>query len=92
MDLNHLLVKSKGYDNANKVIGHFPEWEQMKDVARKLSKGMPYVRVDLYLINHKIYFGELTFFHDGGVVALEPKEWEYTFGDWIKLPEINRGI
>ncbi len=87
MDLNHLPVKSKGYANANKVLEPFPEWEQMKEVARKLSQGIPYVRVDLYLINHKIYFGELTFFHDGGAVALEPKECEYTFGSWIELPE-----
>lgn len=86
-DLNHLPVKSKGYENANKVIAPFPEWEQMKEVARKLSKGMPYVRVDLYLINHRIYFGELTFFHDGGAVALDPNEWEKTFGSWIELPE-----
>lgn len=89
MDLNHLSVKSKGYENANKVIAQFPEWEQMKDVAKKLSKGMPYVRVDLYLINHKIYFGELTFFHDGGAVTLEPEEWENTFGGWINLPKIT---
>ena len=89
MDLHHLPIKSKGYENANKVIEPFPEWEQMKDVAKKLSKGMPYVRVDLYLINHKIYFGELTFFHDGGAVALVPQEWEVTFGSWIKLPEKN---
>ena len=87
MDLNHLPVKSKGYENANTIITPFPEWEEMKDIARRLSEGMPYVRVDLYLVNHKIYFGELTFFHDGGAVALEPKEWEYTFGNWIKLPE-----
>lgn len=86
MDLNHLPVKSKGYENANKRIEPFPEWEQMKDIARKLSKDLPYVRVDLYLINRRIYFGELTFFHDGGVVALEPMEWEKTFGSWIRLP------
>lgn len=88
MDLNHLPIKSKGYENANKTIQPFPEWEQMKDVARKLSKGIPYVRVDLYLINHQIYFGELTFFHDGGAVALEPEEWENIFGNWIELPHI----
>ena len=87
MDLNHLPVKSKGYENANAIIAPFPEWEEMKEVARKLSEGIPYVRVDLYLVNHKIYFGELTFFHDGGAVALEPKEWEYTFGGWIELPK-----
>lgn len=86
MELNHLPIKSKGYENANTVITPFPEWEQMKDVAKKLSKGIPYVRVDLYFINHKIYFGELTFFHDGGAVALEPKDWELTFGSWMNLP------
>lgn len=87
MDLQHLPIKSKGYGNANRVIVPFPEWEQMKKIARDLSEGMPYVRVDLYLINHQIYFGELTFFHDGGVVALEPQKWEYIFGSWIELPE-----
>ena len=86
MELNHLPVKSKGYENANKVIKPFPQWEEMKEVAKKLSQGMPYVRVDLYLINNRIYFGELTFFHDGGAVALQPEVWERTFGDWIVLP------
>lgn len=87
MDLNHLPIHSKGIPNANKEIPMFPEWEEMKETARKLSQGFPHVRVDLYLINHKVYFGELTFFHDGGVVALEPEEWEYTLGSWIELPE-----
>lgn len=87
MELNHMPVKSKGYENANKVIKPFPQWEEMKEVAKKLSQGMPYVRVDLYLINNRIYFGELTFFHDGGAVALQPKIWERTFGDWIVLPQ-----
>jgi len=87
MDLNHLPIHSKGIPNANKEILMFPEWEEMKETARQLSQGFPHIRVDLYLINHKIYFGELTFFHDGGVVALEPKEWEYTLGNWINLPK-----
>lgn len=87
MDLNHLPIKSHGIPQTNKELKMFPEWEEMKETARKLSQGFPHVRVDLYLINHKVYFGELTFFHDGGVVALEPEEWEYTLGSWIKLPE-----
>ena len=77
--------KSHGYDCTNKVFPSFPQWEEMKEVARKLSKGIPFVRVDLYLINKKIYFGELTFFHDGGSVLIEPFEWERKLGDWIKL-------
>lgn len=87
MELKHLPIKSHGIPQANKELQMFPEWKEMKEVARKLSQGFPHVRVDLYLINHNIYFGELTFFHDGGVVALEPEEWEYTLGSWMVLPE-----
>ena len=73
IELRHLPIQSKGYPNANKKLEMFPEWEDMKQVARTLSKGMPHVRVDLYLINHKVYFGELTFFHDGGMVPIYPE-------------------
>ena len=47
---------------------------------------MPHVTVDLYNINGKVYFGELTFFPWGGMVPFEPEEWDYTFGNWINLP------
>lgn len=36
-------------------------WERMKEVAAKLSKGIPFVRVDLYDVDGKVYFGEMTF-------------------------------
>lgn len=87
MDLHHLPIQSKGYPNANKKIEKFPEWDDMKEVARELSKGFPHIRVDLYLINHKIYFGELTFFHDGGMVPIYPEEWDYKIGSWLPLPK-----
>ena len=90
MDLNNLPIKSKGYENSNRVIPYIPEFDKMKDVARKLSQGMPYVRVDLYLVDGRIYFGELIFFHDAGFVALEPKVWEYRIGSWINLEGIQK--
>lgn len=86
IDLNHLPFKSKGYETTNKEFPVFPEFDQMKDVARQLSQGIPFVRVDLYLVDHKIYFGELTFFHDAGFVPLEPEEWDYKLGEMIQLP------
>lgn len=60
-------------------------FEEMKVVAQKLSAGFPHVRVDLYQANGKIYFGELTFYHFGGVVPFEPAEWDMKFGDWLNL-------
>lgn len=89
MDLKHLPFKSKGYENANKDFKSFPEFEDMKKIARKISEGIPYLRVDLYLVDGKIYFGETTFYHDAGFVALEPFEWEQIIGSWIKLDKQN---
>ena len=39
---------------------------EMISIGEKLSKGFPFVRIDLYVINNKIYFGEFTFHHGGG--------------------------
>lgn len=64
-------------------------FEQMKELAAKLSKGLPEVRVDLYEVNGKIYFGEYTFFHHGGFVPFHPDEWDFIFGANIQLPPKN---
>ena len=58
----------------------------MKVLAAKLSQGQPHLRVDFYDINGAIYFGELTFYHWSGTTPFEPEEWDYKFGEWIKLP------
>ena len=63
--------------------------EKMKEVAATLSKGIPHVRVDLYEVNGRVYFGEMTFFHFGGIVPFEPEVWDYKFGEMIKIPMIN---
>ena len=60
-------------------------FEEMVQIAEKLSKGIPHVRVDLYYCNHHIYFGELTFFDGSGFDRIEPTEWDYKIGRWIKL-------
>lgn len=60
--------------------------EEMIKIAEKLSKGLIHMRVDLYSIKDKIYFGELTFHHESGFGNFNPKEWDYKLGDLIKLP------
>ncbi len=61
----------------------------MKKIAAKLSKRIPHVRVDLYNINGRIYFGELTFSHWSGMVPFVPEKWDYTFGGWIDLSKVK---
>lgn len=61
----------------------YPEpknFEEMMDVARKLSADFPFVRVDLYNIDGKIYFGELTFYPWTGYVQFTPDEFDFTLG------------
>lgn len=62
------------------------KFETMLDLARKLSEGFPHVRVDLYQVNGSVYFGEMTFFHFGGMQPFRPEKWDYVFGDWLTLP------
>ena len=64
-------------------------YNEMKMIARKLSKGFTEVRIDLYEVNGKVYFGEMTLFHHGGFGLFNPKEWDYKFGEMIKLPFKN---
>ena len=62
--------------------------EKMKEICRELSKDIPFLRVDLYVIDDKIYFGELTFFPASGFGAFSPPEWSDKLGDLIILPKI----
>lgn len=83
-EFNHLPVLN-GHPNADVWPVKPENFEEMLDVASKLSKGFPHVRVDLYNVNGRIYFGELTFFHWSGMVPFEPREWDETFGSYINL-------
>ena len=85
MDFNHLPIKMK--DPNAETLPIKPEcFETMKLISQKLSKGIPHLRVDFYVVNNKPYVGELTFFHNSGYTAIQPKEWNYKMGEWIELP------
>lgn len=84
MDFNHLDIFNI-HPNSDKVIEKPKMFEEMKTIAAKLSQGMRHVRIDLYELNGKIYFGEYTFFHGGGSQLFYPVEWECRLGDWIDI-------
>lgn len=64
-------------------------FDKMIDIARILSKNIPFVRVDLYWINNNIYFSELTFYPGGGHGFFSPEVWENKLGEYIQLPTIR---
>lgn len=61
--------------------------DKMLEFARILSKGVPHLRTDFYVINDKIFFGELTFYHEAGVGRFSSVEWEQKLGDLILLSQ-----
>lgn len=80
-DMNFEWVDLKfGMPNALNKPQKPQKFQEMIKIAEILSEGMPEVRVDLYISNNKIYFGELTFFDGGGFDKIEPLEWDYKLG------------
>lgn len=61
--------------------------DEMFAIAEKLSRGIPYVRVDLYCIDGLVYFGEMTFYPDSGFDANLLKESDVHWGEMLILPE-----
>ncbi len=61
------------YEPSGKIFPKPSKLEDMIAYAKILSEGFPFVRVDFYQIDGKVYFGELTFFHWGGLEIFNPK-------------------
>ncbi len=86
---NFLPVSIKYQRDTDARIEKPAKLDEMLAVAEKLSKGIPHVRVDLYLINDRIYFGEMTFYHGSGVETFSPEAFGLEMGEWIDLSEIG---
>lgn len=59
--------------------------QKMINLSKKLSKSFPFVRVDLYSVNNRIYFGELTFTPGSGLDLIKPNKANYELGKLIDL-------
>lgn len=90
--------------NWNRVelaVGHYPRsaadvpcpenWAEIVDVATHLADGLGYLRVDLYNVAGRIYFGELTFTPGAGVFPFHPDRIDYEWGALLKRMEPVRG-
>lgn len=62
-------------------------FEEMIQVAEKLSQGFPELRVDLYNVQGKIYFGELTFTSQGGFMDFYTPEFNLELGSKFDIKD-----
>lgn len=84
-----LLQKKRTMRSATKLqvpIEKPSAYDEMIEVARKLAVNQPFVRIDLYEINGRVYFGEITFYPAAGLGVFEPAEWNQRLGTLIRLP------
>ncbi|MCB1772246.1 MAG: hypothetical protein KDI88_01405 [Gammaproteobacteria bacterium] len=63
--------------------------QRMVRMAEVLSAGYPHVRVDLYHVDDRIYFGELTYTPDAGFIPWQPRELDYELGRLMDLGDIT---
>ncbi len=75
-----------GYPHANVRPQKPTNFEKMCEFAEELSKNTYTLRVDFYEVKGKLYFGELTFYDGSGFAKIDPIEWDYKLGSWVKLP------
>lgn len=69
----------------NRVENMPSNLSEMIRLAETLSANYKFLRVDLYNVNGKIYFGELTFYPAAGMGAFIPEEWDEKLGNMLAL-------
>ena len=88
-DMNYNLLP---YSRADELpmVHHAPkpkDFEEMKRIASVLSAGMPEVRIDLYSVGGKVYFGEMTFFDGSGYMTFTPDDFDFVMGKEMNIPK-----
>lgn len=83
------LPFERQYPASEKEISKPKNLEKMIELAECLAENLPFVRVDFYNADGKIYFGEMTFFPGSGFEEFTPELWDYKLGDLIDLDSVK---
>lgn len=82
---NHLdNIKFTKFEQGN-IISKPKVLDDLLEYARKLSSDFLHARVDFYIVNGKIYFGEITFTNGAGFSKISPHEFDIEMGSWLNL-------
>lgn len=73
------------YGNSPLVVPQPKNFEKMVEIATILSSGFSHVRVDLYNVDGRIYFGEMTFTNGCGFDKIVPEQYDYILGKLWKI-------
>ncbi len=82
----NIMPFERHYPRSQVAVEKPCNYQKMIELAEKLSKGFPFIRVDFYEVNGRVYFGELTLYPGSGFEEFIPQEWDETLGSWLSLP------
>ena len=77
---------SSDYPNFGDCIDRPEGLDEMIKIANILASDFPFVRVDLYWVNLKVIFGELTFYPWTGYVSFNPDSFDFELGNFFRIP------
>jgi len=84
-DWNNLPILFIFPSDPNAPIKKPARLDEMLEISRKFSKGLPHIRVDFYSIENELYLGELTLYPASGYGDFTPDKWDAEIGSWIDL-------
>ena len=88
---NHMDVSFHFPSDTKKEIPKPVCFDEMINNAKVLSKGLPHLRTDFYVIGERLYIGELTFFHGTGMGRWWPDSFDAEMGTWLDLSSVSEG-
>ena len=74
-----------GWDTSEEQLKKPDKFDEMVKFAEKIASPFPFVRVDLYLINNKIYFSEMTFTPAKGTLIFDDDKADFEIGNWLSI-------
>lgn len=88
LDGSKAPFKSPKYDTFDEEVEMPDNFEEMIEISKILAEDFPFVRVDLFTMDGKIYLSELTFTPTAGLMKIEPTEMYEVWGNYLNLSEI----
>ena len=82
---NSMNISFHHPSDTERIIPKPEKLNEMLLLAKELSKGIPHLRTDFYIVDNQIYVGEMTFYHGTGMGRWTPDSFDRTMGEWLDL-------